>query len=204
MSEINCGIIRDLLPLYAENMLGEDSRKTVEEHLASCGECMDKYEQMTRKVAVPEITNEEEAKPLKKFRFHVLFNIIGFPLWLPLLLAAAITALSLFFSFWVTVICLWCVPISFGASMVACIAGSVVAITQGYFGNAFITLGGFFIALGAAPLVFQSPDMYLMLGIAYLGVGVVRAVSMFVDQSLVKSNFISLAVEILFGVILVL
>ncbi|NCA91943.1 zf-HC2 domain-containing protein [bacterium] len=148
MSEINCGIIMDLLPLYAENMLGEDSRKTVEEHLASCGECMDKYEQMTRKVAVPEITNEEEAKPLKKFRFHVLFNIIGFPLWLPLLLAAAITALSLFFSFWVTVICLWCVPISFGASMVACIAGSVVAITQGYFGNAFITLGGFFIAGG--------------------------------------------------------
>ena len=65
-------------------------------------------------------------------------------------------------------------------------------------------LGGFFIALGAAPLIFQSPDMYLMLGVAYLVVGVVRAVSMFVDQSLVKSNFISLAVEILFGVILVL
>ena len=65
-------------------------------------------------------------------------------------------------------------------------------------------LGGFFIALGAAPLIFASNDMYLMLGIAYLGVGVVRAVSMFVDRSLVQSNYISLAVEIILGIILVL
>ena len=65
-------------------------------------------------------------------------------------------------------------------------------------------LGGFFIALGAAPLIFGSRDMFLMLGIAYLAVGVVRAVSMFVDKSLVQSNFISLAVEIILGIILVL
>ena len=65
-------------------------------------------------------------------------------------------------------------------------------------------LGGFFIALGAAPLIFASKDMFLMLGVAYLGVGAVRAVSMFVDQSLVQSNFISLAVEIILGIILVL
>lgn len=65
-------------------------------------------------------------------------------------------------------------------------------------------LGGFFIALGAAPLFFASGDMYLMLGIAYLVVGAVRGVSMFIDKSLVQSNFISLAVEIILGIVLVL
>ena len=65
-------------------------------------------------------------------------------------------------------------------------------------------LGGFFIALGAVPLVFNDPGIYLMLGIAYLVVAAVRLVSMFVDQSLTSSNFISLAVEIIFGVILVI
>ena len=45
---------------------------------------------------------------------------------------------------------------------------------------------------------------YQMLGIAYLVVAVTRAVSMFVDQSVVQSNIISLAVEIVFGVILIL
>jgi len=65
-------------------------------------------------------------------------------------------------------------------------------------------LGGFFIALGAAPLFLNSPVAYLMLGIAYLGVALVRGISMLVDKSVVRSNIISLAVEIIFGVILVL
>jgi len=65
-------------------------------------------------------------------------------------------------------------------------------------------LGGLFVAVGATPILFTSPDMYLMLGIMYLVVAAVRAVSMFVDQSLVSSNTISLAVEVIFGFILVL
>jgi hypothetical protein len=65
-------------------------------------------------------------------------------------------------------------------------------------------LGGFFVALGASPLIFGTPDTYRMLGIAYLVVAVVRAVSMVIDESVVQSNIISLVVEIVFGVILVL
>jgi hypothetical protein len=65
-------------------------------------------------------------------------------------------------------------------------------------------LGGFFVALGAAPLIFGSQDMYLMLGMAYLVVAAVRAVSMFVDNSLMKSNVISLVSELFLGLILVL
>jgi hypothetical protein len=65
-------------------------------------------------------------------------------------------------------------------------------------------LGGFFIALGAAPLILKSPVAFMMLGIAYLVVALVRGVSMFVDKSAVQSNIISLVVEIIFGIILVL
>jgi len=65
-------------------------------------------------------------------------------------------------------------------------------------------LGGLFIALGAFPLIVNSPIAYMMLGVTYLGIAVVRAVSMFMDKSVVQSNVISLAVEIVFGIILVL
>ena len=54
--------------------------------------------------------------------------------------------------------------------------------------------GGFFIAPGAAPLIFGSPDMYMMLAAAYWGVGAERAVSMFIDDALISSNFIGFAV----------
>jgi hypothetical protein len=65
-------------------------------------------------------------------------------------------------------------------------------------------LGGFFVALGAAPLILNEPAAYRMLGIAYLVVAATRAVSMFIDDSVMQSNIISLAVEVVFGIILVL
>lgn len=65
-------------------------------------------------------------------------------------------------------------------------------------------LGGFFIALGAAPLLLNSPIAYMMLGIAYLVVALVRGISIFVDKSISQSNIISLIVEIIFGAILVI
>lgn len=66
-------------------------------------------------------------------------------------------------------------------------------------------LGGLFVALGLAPLLWrpQAEPMYLMLGFSYLVIAAVRTVSMFVDGSVVRSNVISVISEIILGVILV-
>jgi hypothetical protein len=65
-------------------------------------------------------------------------------------------------------------------------------------------LGGVFIALGMVPLALNAPVAFLMLGITYLVIALVRAISMFLDRSVVSSNTISLVVEIVFGIILVI
>ena len=65
-------------------------------------------------------------------------------------------------------------------------------------------LGGFFVALGAVPLILNEPATYQMLGITYLVVALVRTASMILDKSVERSNIISVMVEIIFGVILVL
>jgi hypothetical protein len=65
-------------------------------------------------------------------------------------------------------------------------------------------LGGFFIGLGGAAILLNAQPAYQTLGIGYLIVAVTRGISMFVDRSVVRSNLISLAVEIVFGVVLVL
>lgn len=64
--------------------------------------------------------------------------------------------------------------------------------------------GGLFIALGAVALYFRISEVFLVLGISYLAIGLVRAVSMYLDKSVERSNIISLVTEILFGVILVI
>jgi hypothetical protein len=65
-------------------------------------------------------------------------------------------------------------------------------------------LGGLFIGLGIAIFLLGTREVYQMLGIMYIAIGAVRAVSMVVDKSVEQSNIISLVVEIIFGVILVL
>ena len=65
-------------------------------------------------------------------------------------------------------------------------------------------LGGVFIGLGLAVFLLGAPEVYQMLGITYFTIGAVRLVSIFVDRANERSNWISLLVEIMFGVILVL
>lgn len=39
MNKLTCGIIRDLLPLYVDNVCSEDSKAIVKEHIAACPMC---------------------------------------------------------------------------------------------------------------------------------------------------------------------
>ncbi|MBA4383954.1 MAG: hypothetical protein C0410_04405 [Anaerolinea sp.] len=65
-------------------------------------------------------------------------------------------------------------------------------------------MGGTFVGLGIAALVFPIREVYLMLGITYAAIGAIRGVSMVLDKSMEKSNLISLVTEVLLVVILVL
>jgi len=65
-------------------------------------------------------------------------------------------------------------------------------------------LGALFVGVGAAVIYFNMPQTYQMLGITYLVMALVRWVSIFVDGSVISSNIISLAVELVFGIIFVL
>ncbi len=65
-------------------------------------------------------------------------------------------------------------------------------------------LGALFVGLGAATLYFNIPETYKMLGITYLVMAVVRAISIVVDKSMVSSNVISVVAEAVFGIILML
>lgn len=63
--------------------------------------------------------------------------------------------------------------------------------------------GGLFIALGIAPFIFGQ-TAYRVLGFGYLAIALVRLVSILIDKSTASSNWISLAIEIVFGILLIL
>ncbi len=65
-------------------------------------------------------------------------------------------------------------------------------------------MGGTFVGLGIAALIFPTLEVYLTLAITYAAIAAIRGVSMVIDKSMVKSNLISLATEVILVVILVL
>jgi hypothetical protein len=65
-------------------------------------------------------------------------------------------------------------------------------------------MGGTFIGLGLAALLFPVREVFLTLAIAYAAIGLIRLVTIFLDKATEKSNWISLATEILLVVVLVL
>ena len=59
-----CGIIRDLLPLYIDDVCNEESKQAVENHLSECKKCRNYYESMksTEGFVAKENDNSEDMK----------------------------------------------------------------------------------------------------------------------------------------------
>jgi hypothetical protein len=65
-------------------------------------------------------------------------------------------------------------------------------------------LGGLFLGLGLAALIYRSSAAFGTVGIGYLLIGVVRAASIYFDRAPTPTNWVSLAAEVVFGILLLI
>lgn len=63
-NDLSCGVVRDLLPSYVENLLGEESKEAVDRHLENCPECRERKEDMAAPTGA-----EETAEAAKEVDF---------------------------------------------------------------------------------------------------------------------------------------
>ncbi len=66
MNKIPCDVIRDLLPLYIDDICSEKSHSLVEEHLEECDDCRSCYEDM--KNDLPKVLSPEEMDSIDELR----------------------------------------------------------------------------------------------------------------------------------------
>ena len=64
MNDIPCGVIRDLLPLYTEDLCSEESRALVDDHIINCTDCRRLKESMKKTEPLP----ADSGEGLKKIR----------------------------------------------------------------------------------------------------------------------------------------
>lgn len=65
--KMECDIVKDLLPLYVEQLAGEVSKIAVEEHLEECESCKEIY----REMKMPEPHVKYDREPVESFRRYV-------------------------------------------------------------------------------------------------------------------------------------
>ena len=94
-------ILRDLFPLYRENLLQEETASIMEEHFQGCSECKIRYEQYVQEQQYDELLRKQQTqkdkrilKLFRNYRKHLVF-VSGF---LVVCLLTIITLTILFFT----------------------------------------------------------------------------------------------------------
>lgn len=89
MNKINCNIMQDVLPIYIDGAVCEDTKRAVEAHLNECEACRLHADKLGRELVLPEskAAGRSEAKRLQRFRQNIRWKRL-----LAVLLAVAITA----------------------------------------------------------------------------------------------------------------
>ncbi|MBR4102330.1 MAG: zf-HC2 domain-containing protein [Oscillospiraceae bacterium] len=85
---MDCDVIKDLLPLYAEDMVSDKSRELIRTHFDECEECRKLYETMMEPAPKAEFTKE----PAKSFQKYVKKSKRKLVLRVALITAAVVAA----------------------------------------------------------------------------------------------------------------
>lgn len=80
MKMVSCNIIKDILPLYLDGVVSDDTKKMVEEHLKECDQCRNEAMTLKQDVVLPvsksvRLAETEVVKGLKRKLFRKKFFV---------------------------------------------------------------------------------------------------------------------------------
>ncbi len=120
--KMDCDVIRDLLPLYADDACSGRSRELVEEHLQACPSCSDMLERLRATEIENDLHREKETVieyGIRQFRRRsaAVGSAVSAVITIPILIGLAVAAFSGMTQDWFYIVL---------ASM--CVAASVIAV----------------------------------------------------------------------------
>ncbi|WP_296128543.1 zf-HC2 domain-containing protein [uncultured Anaerococcus sp.] len=74
----DCDIIKDLMPLYIDDLLSDNSKKFVEDHINNCESCKKYYEKLSGEVKIPSSKDlrKSDLKPIEYLKANLSKKII--------------------------------------------------------------------------------------------------------------------------------
>lgn len=90
--KVSCNVIQDILPLYVENIVSEDSEQIIEEHLDSCEKCKKYLDEIKSPNTYVQNADEVPMKKLKSLLLRKKIQVIAISVFLSLVVATIIGA----------------------------------------------------------------------------------------------------------------
>lgn len=85
--KIKCNVIKDILPLYVEDIVSEDTKILVEKHIEECVDCKKEFEEMKIPKSIPIDINTTGFKNVKTKLFKEKFKAIIFSIMLTIIVS---------------------------------------------------------------------------------------------------------------------
>ena len=129
-----------------------DEGKSEQEAINEIGSVEHVVEEIAQETSLVTLVKERITPKRKMKAWEIVLLVVGFPLWFPLVLTAAILALVFYLLIWVFVIVVYAVELS----LVVCVFGGIIIFFAYLFGGEFnlIPLAASIMSSGGAILLF--------------------------------------------------
>lgn len=134
--------VEERLEFYSEMIADRVDEGIAEENaVRDIGDIDTVAEQILSEIPLRKIVRENIRKQRKLSSREITFLIIGFPIWLPLIISAFAVVISLFASFFAVVVSLWAVDLSLALSLFVGIIWFISYAFSGSFAFGLMLLG---------------------------------------------------------------
>ncbi len=119
-----------------------------EEAVAALGSIEDIKTQILKDIPITKII-KEKVKPKRSLSgLEITLLIVGFPIWLPLLISVAAVIFSVYVTLWSVIVVLYSVDLVFFAGAIAGVLGSIPILLMGNISAMLLVLGGGLVCAG--------------------------------------------------------
>ncbi len=129
---------------------------TEEEAVAGIGTVDEIVDQILEEVPLSALVKEKVRQRRGLKIWEIILIVLGFPIWLPLLISAFAIALSLYVVLWSIMISIWAVDLSLAACAVGGVLSAVWYLVKGNPAAAGFAFGAAVICAGLAVLLFYG------------------------------------------------
>ena len=147
--------IEERLAFYSESIDDRvEDGLTAEEAVEAIGSVDEIRNQIMAEIPLGKLVREKMRPKGTTNVWKVILLILGAPLWIPLLIAAAAVLFSLYICVWALVISVWAVDLALVGGVIAGVGGTVLYLKEGSFAGALFYAGAAVLCAGAAILLF--------------------------------------------------